>query len=96
MFATGLIDDGLSSVPVRTTVSPTRPVESANRWLPHLVQKRLRTRFPLSPGLVYSAGFPLISIDSVGKIALTVPFDEICWQSRHQQILETTGSAVRR
>ena len=43
MFATGLIDDGASSVPRRTTVRPARPVESANKWLPHFGQNRRRT-----------------------------------------------------
>ena len=96
MFATGLIDDGSSSVPRRTTVRPTRPVESANRWLPHRVQKRRRTWLPLSAALTYSPGVPVTSIAALGKSALTVPLEEMRWQSRHQQILDTTGSAVRR
>lgn len=76
MFAVGLIDDGSSSVPTRTTVRLGRPVESAKRWLPHRGQKRRRTWFPLSAALVYSSVLPLISMAEVGKIALTVPFEE--------------------
>ena len=41
MFADGLIDDGSSNVPSLTTVKPGRPVLSANKWLPQLLQKRL-------------------------------------------------------
>jgi len=71
-------------------------VLSANRWLPHFGQNRRRTWLPLSATLVYSAGFPSISIDEVGKTALTVPLDDRYWQSRHQQILEMTGSPTNR
>ena len=78
MFATGLMDDGSSNVPTRTTVSPIRPVESANKWLPHSAQNLRRTRLPLSPELTYSLTPPVISIDALGKTALTVPFDEMC------------------
>jgi hypothetical protein len=96
MLATGLIEQGSSSVPTRTTVSPVRPVESANRWLPQRAQNRRRTWWPLSAVLMYSAGVPLTSIDTLGKMALTVPLDEMRWQSRHQQTLEIMGSELRR
>lgn len=95
MFAVGWIEEGSSSVPARTTVSPARPVLSANRWLPHFGQNRRRTRLPLSAVLTYSEGSPAISIDAAGKIALTVPWPDRCWQSRHQQILAATGCPSR-
>jgi len=41
-------------------------------------------------------GDPVISIACEGKSAFTVPFPAMRWQSRHQQILEFTGSAVSR
>lgn len=78
MFATGLIDDGSSNVPTRTTVRPARPVESAKRWHPQFGQKRRRTVLPLSPWLLYSASVPEISMFGVGKIAFAVPFPAIC------------------
>lgn len=96
IFADKTIDDGLSSVPTRTTVNPGRPVESAKRWQPHAGQKRRRTWLPVAAVLVYSLGLPVIAIEAVGKIALTVPFDAMCWQSWHQQIRAAIGSAARR
>ena len=70
MFAVGLIEDGSSSVPSRTTVSAGRPVLSANKWLPHFGQNLRRRWLPLSATLMYSLGLPSISIDAVEKIAL--------------------------
>jgi len=96
MFADGVTDDGSSSVPTRTTVSPGRPVESANRCDPQAGQKRRVTLLPLSPWLAWAATGPLTSRSWAGKIALTVPFPAMCWQSRHQQIRDTTGSDLRR
>lgn len=96
MFAVGLIDDGSSSVPKRTTVRPARPVESEKSCVPHLAQKRRVTVFPLSAVFSCWLGVPAISIDALGKIAFTVPLDEMRWQSLHQQILDGPGSAVIR
>ena len=48
IFAEGLIDEGSSSVPMRTTEKPARPEESANRWQPHCGQKRRVIWLPLS------------------------------------------------
>src|SRR6187402_1589654 len=94
ILAVGLINDGLSSVPRRTTVKPALPVESAKRWLPQRAQNRRVIWLPLSEPLVCSLGVPEISIACVGKIALTVPLDEIRWQFAHQQTRDPTGSAV--
>ena len=74
MFATGLIEDGSSSVPTRTTIMPGYPDVSANRWHPHCGQKRRRTRLPLPAFRRYSQGDPVISIALAGKSALAVPF----------------------
>jgi hypothetical protein len=51
---------------------------------------------PLSAVLVYSLVGPSMSRAAVGTMMLTVPLAARCWQSRHQQILVATGSAVRR
>ena len=94
MLAVGRIDDGLSSVPTRTTVKPWRPVEFAKSWLPQVRQKRRRTSLPLSALRVYSASVPWTSTLSVGNIALAVPLPARCWQSLHQHMRDATGSAL--
>jgi hypothetical protein len=94
MFVVGLTAEGSSNVPTRTTVRPGRPLESENSWLPHLKQKRRVTVFPLSAILLCPLGVPEILIASLGKMTLTVPLDEMRWQSLHQQTLDGPGSAV--
>jgi hypothetical protein len=37
---------------------------------------------------------PVTSIAALGKMAFAVPLPEIFWQTRHQQILAITGSAL--
>ncbi len=97
MFALGLTEDGSSSVPTRTTVSPGRPAGSAKRCEPQRAQNRRRTPLPLSAVLVTSAGSPVTSIAALGTITFTVPLDDRCWQSRHQQMRDTPGhDGVRR
>lgn len=94
MFVVGLTADGSSSVPTRTTVSPGRPLESENNWVPQLEQNRRVTVFPLSAGFTCLPGEPETSMASLGKMTLTVPLEEILWQSLHQQILDGPASAV--
>jgi hypothetical protein len=92
----GRIEDGSSSVPTRSTMKPGLPEESANRWDPQSGQKRRLTWLPLSAAFTCSAATPEISRASPGKMAFTVPFEAILWQSRHQQIRATTGSPAIR
>jgi hypothetical protein len=94
MFVVGVIEDGSSSVPTRTTVRPGRPLESEKSWLPHLEQKRRVTVFPLSAVFSCLPGVPETFIASLGKMTLTVPLEEILWQSLHQQILDGPASAA--
>jgi hypothetical protein len=63
-------------------------------WLPHVGQKRRVTVFPLSAVLSWRLGVPVIWMASLGKSTFTVPFDEMRWQSLHQQTLDGPGSAV--
>jgi len=62
MLATGLIDEGSSRVPMRTTVKPARPVFSAKRWVPQVAQNWRRTWLPLSAMLTYSLKLPVTSM----------------------------------
>jgi hypothetical protein len=57
-------------------------------------QKRRVTVFPLSAVFSCRAGVPEILMASLGKSTLTVPLDEIRWQSLHQQTLDGPGSDV--
>jgi hypothetical protein len=59
-----------------------------------LEQKRRVTVFPLSAVFSCLLGVPEILIASLGKITLTVPLDEIRWQSLHQQTLDGPASAA--
>jgi hypothetical protein len=96
MFASGRMEEGSSSVPTRTTVYPGLPEESANRCAPQSGQNRRLTTFPLSAVFTCSSAPPVTSTQSLGKMAFTVPFAAIFWQSRHQQIRAITGSAAIR
>jgi hypothetical protein len=92
----GRIDEGSCKVPMRKVVNCGLADEFAKRWLPHCAQKRRHISFPLSAVLLNSVRLPDISIAAVGKIALTVPLAEICWQARHQQALDANGSPLTR
>jgi hypothetical protein len=94
MLVVGLTVDGSSSVPTRTTVRPGRPLESENSWVPQLAQNRRVTVLPLSAVFWCWPGAPETLMASLGKMTLTVPLDEIFWQSLHQQILDGPASAV--
>jgi hypothetical protein len=94
MLVVGLTADGSSKVPTRTTVRPGRPLESENNWEPQLGQNRRVTVLPLSAVFSCWPGAPVIWMASLGKMTLTVPLDEIFWQSLHQQILDGPASAV--
>jgi len=96
MFAVGLMSDGASKVPTRTTVKPGRPVESEKSCVPHWGQKRRVTWFPLSATFVCWPTAPETSMDEVGKMTFTVPLEAMCWQSLHQQTREGPGSEVMR
>tara|TARA_R110000868_G_scaffold4171_12_gene25916 strand:- start:2438 stop:2803 length:366 start_codon:yes stop_codon:yes gene_type:complete len=94
IFDDGLIAEGLSSVPILTTVSPTRPVESENSWVPHWLQNPIVTSLPLSATRIKRLTTPVTAILSVGKTTLAVPLAAMRWQSRHQQIRDGPGSAL--
>jgi len=96
MFTVGRTEEGSSKVPARTTVNCGRADELADSWQPQLGQKRCRISFPLLAVLVNSLSCPEISSAAVGTSILTVPLADMCWQSRHQQILIASGSAERR
>jgi hypothetical protein len=93
MFEVGLTAEGSSSVPTRTTVRPGRPLESENNWVPQWAQNRRVTVLPLSAFFSCFSGEPEIWMASLGKMTLTVPLDEIRWQSLHQHSLEGPGLA---
>ncbi|MFK4752334.1 hypothetical protein WG929_07920 [Oceanobacter sp. wDCs-4] len=77
IFDDGLIAEGLSSVPILTTVSPIRPVESENSWVPHWLQNPSVTSLPLSATRIKRLTIPLTAILSVGKTTLAVPLAAI-------------------
>ena len=78
MFANGFTEEGSSRVPIRTTVSPTLPEESAKRWDPQFGQNLRRTVLPLSPFLLYTVSEPVTSMLSEGKMAFAVPLPAMC------------------
>lgn len=96
MFIVGRTEEGSSSDPARTAVSSGLADEFANRGDPHLGQNRCRILLPLSAVLSNSLIWPETSIAAVATIKFTMPLGDVCWQSRHQQILVAKGSAERR
>lgn len=78
---------------MRTTTMP-----GAGRRIGEQVASAVRTepatRRPTAALAQVLAGRPVISIAPSGKSAFAVPLLAMCWQSRHQQTLALTGSAI--
>lgn len=94
MLRLGLIDDGSSRLPARTTRNWGRAVDLAKRWVPQLGQNWRVTSLPLSAVLVCSDSVPETVSPSAATSILTVPFAARCWQSRHQQTRVSRGSVA--
>ena len=90
----GLIDEGSSRLPARTTRNCGLVATLPKRCEPQLGQNCLVTSSPLSAFFVYSESDPETTRSSVRTNRLTEPFAARCWQSRHQQIRVARGSAA--